>query len=246
MDNYNQACEKLGRMKDGSFRPSRKIDYHTYLKLRERGVIAVLLHSTDIVKFYPDGTIVYNSGGWKTVTTRDRMNKFGPLSVWSDRGVWYVSNVSTWEGRDRHTFADGLAYRPETGEFKNVGPDPKKTIELRKRVVKYAKAFMAAFEKGDVPEPRLCDCMFCSRFERAGSRNGDHILSHIEESYFVSSLLVNAMEEFGASIAERDIISQRWQGATSVFESHDRGDHFLRHIEKYIKRYCYRRLGLAA
>ena len=243
---YSQTLAKLGHMADGSVRPSRKIDNKTYLKSRQGDVIAVQLHSTDIIKFYPDGTVVYDSGGWKTITTKDRMEKFGPLAIWSDKGVWYVSEG--WPGSERevYTFADGLAYRPETGEFKNTGPDPEKLAKLRKRCAKYAKDFMAAFREGKVPKPGLGDCMFCSMFEKAGSRSGDHVLSHIDESYFVSSLLVNAMEEFGASIAERDMVAQRWQGATSMFEHPDSKDYFFKHIEKYIRRYCWRRLGLAA
>lgn len=262
MYSYKQACEKLGRMKDSSLRPSRKIDNHTYLKVRENDVIAVLLHSTDVLKFYPDGTVVYNSGGWLTVTTKDRMNKFGPLNVWSDRGVWYVSDRQSWSQEDyagardrgvRHTFADGLAYRPETGEFKHTGPDQKETVKLRKRVAKYAKDFMAAFDKGDVPEPGPGDCFFCYMREVKTNKplgevmQGDHghILSHMEESYFVSSLLVNAMEAFGASAAEKWTVQSKWNGEENPF-GYSAEDHLLKHIEKYVKRYCYRQLGLAA
>ncbi len=243
MLNYEEACNTLGRMKDGSLRPSRKIGNNTYLKLRDRGVIAVLLHSTDVVRFYPDGCVKLDSGGWKTLTTKDRMNRFSPLSVCSDKGVWYVSGGGGEHGT--FTFADGLTYRPETGEFKGVGPDPKETVKLRKQVAKYAKDFVAAFVKGDVPEPSGGDCWCCSMFDRAGvTNNADHIKEHIEESYFVSSLLVNAMEAFGASPAEKMVVWSRWTGEANPFARSE--DYFFKHIEKYIKRYCYRQLGLVA
>ena len=243
MLNYEEACNTLGRMKDGSLRPSRKVGNNTYLKLRDRGVIAVLLHSTDVVRFYPDGCVKLDSGGWKTLTTKDRMNRFSPLSVCSDKGVWYVSDGGG--EHDTFTFADGLTYRPETGEFKGVGPDPKETVKLRKRVAKYAKDFVAAFVKGDVPEPSGGDCWCCSMFDRAGAtNNADHIKEHIEESYFVSSLLMNAMEEFGASQAEKMVVWSRWTGEANPFVHAE--SYLLKHIEKYIKRYCYRQLGLVA
>ena len=240
MLNYEEACNTLGRMKDGSLRPSRKVGNNTYLKLRDRGVIAVLLHSTDVVRFYPDGCVKLDSGGWKTLTTKDRMNRFSPLSVCSDKGVWYVSDGGG--EHDTFTFADGLTYRPETGEFKGVGPDPKETVKLRKRVAKYAKDFIAAFVKGDVLEPSGGDCFYCSMLKGFGDKS--HVLKHIEESYFVSSLLVNAMEAFGASPAEKMVVWSRWTGEANPFVHAE--SYLLKHIEKYIKRYCYRQLGLVA
>lgn len=56
--------------------------------------LAIRLHDTDIITVFPGGNIVLNSGGWKTVTTKRRMNsvlnKFG-IKIYSNKGQWFVS-----------------------------------------------------------------------------------------------------------------------------------------------------------
>lgn len=54
------------------------------------GGIAVRLHNTDILTFAPDGRVTYNSGGWRTNTTKDRMNTFGPARIGAADGLWWV------------------------------------------------------------------------------------------------------------------------------------------------------------
>lgn len=90
--NYASAVELLGQ------RPSKKVGPNTYLHwVSDRQIsVAILFHSTDIIKFYPNGDTELNSGGWHTVTTKARMNKF--LEEWSIRQehwVWFVSRTST-------------------------------------------------------------------------------------------------------------------------------------------------------
>jgi hypothetical protein len=76
--NYQELDAKL----QGRCRESRKIGNHTYAQRRNRyskeGVIAILLHNTDILSFYPNGDIKVNTGGWHTVTTRSCINEFLP------------------------------------------------------------------------------------------------------------------------------------------------------------------------
>jgi hypothetical protein len=89
---YAKADEMLGK------RDSRKLANNTYLK---RGydysadadgtpVIHVQLHSTNIITFYPDGTISLNTGGWKTVTTMARIRQFSPVHIGPNKGEWFV------------------------------------------------------------------------------------------------------------------------------------------------------------
>ncbi len=52
---------------------------------------AVRLHRTDVVTLHPDGSQTLNSGGWRTVTTKDRINAYSMARVWSDRGEWKVA-----------------------------------------------------------------------------------------------------------------------------------------------------------
>lgn len=77
--NWSEANALLGK------RTSRKIGNNTYLERRyfdSHEPIAVRLHNTDIVIFHDNGVAALYSGGWQTVTTKDRLNKvLRPLGV---------------------------------------------------------------------------------------------------------------------------------------------------------------------
>ena len=60
-------------------RDSKKICDNTYLRRAPEGVIVVRLYNTDILSFFPDDRVKYDSGGWRTSTTKKRMNDYGPL-----------------------------------------------------------------------------------------------------------------------------------------------------------------------
>ena len=72
-------------------RQRRKLVNNTWLEVRDGETIAVRYHKTDVVTYKADGKIILNSGGWQTVTTKERLNAFSPLGVYQRRGVWLVS-----------------------------------------------------------------------------------------------------------------------------------------------------------
>lgn len=60
----------------------------------ENGATIIRYHNTDIVSFTSD-TVTLNSGGWRTATTKRRMNEvaetFGlGFQVWQHSGDWFV------------------------------------------------------------------------------------------------------------------------------------------------------------
>lgn len=75
----------------------------------QSGFTVVRLHSTDVVKFN-NSFIVLNSGGWRTATTKARMNQasqeFGlGFYVYQKDYRWYVK-----QGNDTAVeFSDGMA-----------------------------------------------------------------------------------------------------------------------------------------
>lgn len=84
MRDYQEAMQKLnGKMK-------RKLKNNTWLEEKENGDIAVRLHRTDVVTFKRNGAIVLDSGGWKTVTTKSRMNEFSPFNICQKNGDWHI------------------------------------------------------------------------------------------------------------------------------------------------------------
>jgi len=69
--------------------------HKTYIRSSGQSII-VRYHNTDVVKFTPK-TITLNTGGWKTNTTKTRMNQASNqyglgFSVSQVKGVWYVSH----------------------------------------------------------------------------------------------------------------------------------------------------------
>lgn len=60
--------------------------------LEERVSYGVELHNTVVIRFQPNGRVVLNSGGWRTMTTKDRINAYlpGELRVSSERGTWMI------------------------------------------------------------------------------------------------------------------------------------------------------------
>lgn len=102
----------------GMKRDSKKIANNTYQE-KIPGGVRIRLHNTPVVVFYENGKIVLNSGGWQTVTTKDRINRnlghFG-FYVNSIDGRWYVNKI----GEDRHwPFFDGMVlYRDKVTNSK--------------------------------------------------------------------------------------------------------------------------------
>lgn len=244
---YTAAVSKLAP------RESRKIGNNTYLQRREDGSIAVRLHDTDVLTFHPDGRTVYNSGGWRTVTTKERMNAYGPLRVYTERGVWYACPPSNWDSRV--TYADGLTVKGD--EITGTGTPPDERGDKR-AVSKFVKAYMAALERGEVPAPGPGDCFFCGMREVETRRplgectsDAEHIRSHFEEGYYVPSLLARALEVFGASPASRNWVASYWDTSApaEVRDSYKVGfyaDHGRRVCAKALRRYLLRQLGYHA
>src|SRR5882672_10787631 len=86
-----------------------------YRGVNARGnpTITVRLHDTDILTFLPP---VYgmqdfkvNTGGWRTMTTMDRLNKYVPEGVQfdSERGFW-VMRMRGWIPADYWPVEDGM------------------------------------------------------------------------------------------------------------------------------------------
>jgi hypothetical protein len=76
--------------------------------------LTVVLHQTAVFKKYPDGRIELNSGGWRTVTTKNRINQaFRQLApsmrarVHQENGDWFVQ-VGGYETGRSIPFADHM------------------------------------------------------------------------------------------------------------------------------------------
>ncbi len=78
-------------------------------RIQKRGAsFAVKLYDTDIVIIHENGGYRLNSGGFKTVTTKQRMNDILPCgAVYQKKWIWYFSD-SFW---GETLFKDGMLIR---------------------------------------------------------------------------------------------------------------------------------------
>lgn len=81
------SCERLV----SSARDKRSKPYanNTRVEKRDEDTYILRLHATDIATFHRDGRVTLNSGGWRTVTTMDRLRAV-TSHLYSERGQWYV------------------------------------------------------------------------------------------------------------------------------------------------------------
>ena len=77
-------------LKELSQTRKRKLGNNTYLVVRDDGGFGVRLHNTEVVVHYED-RIVLDSGGYKTVTTKERMNKYTPFNIYQKNFKWFVN-----------------------------------------------------------------------------------------------------------------------------------------------------------
>lgn len=79
-------------------RESKKVGNNTYLVRISPDTIGVRLHNTVVVSIHSDGTYTLNSGGWRTVTTKARMNEFCPVRVSQKKYDWFVGDEPFYDG----------------------------------------------------------------------------------------------------------------------------------------------------
>eukprot|EP00919_Chromeraceae_sp_WS-2016_P016431 GHVR01039358.1.p1 GENE.GHVR01039358.1~~GHVR01039358.1.p1 ORF type:complete len:198 (+),score=5.28 GHVR01039358.1:1022-1615(+) len=116
---------------------------------------AVRLHDIDVLTFTPDGSVEYNTGGWRTVTTKARMNEYGPARIGSDRGTWKISIG----GGGEWVYAEHC--RVHDGRVDGAATDDKAEQKLRRQIAQYAKAYTDALYRREVPGPSSGDCWHC-------------------------------------------------------------------------------------
>ena len=68
----------------------------TTVASNDKGIIRITYHSTVVVAIEPDGGVTLDSGGWRTNTTKTRMNqasnqyKLG-YKVYQKTGDWFIN-----------------------------------------------------------------------------------------------------------------------------------------------------------
>lgn len=179
----------------GRNKESRKAANNTVV--RDTGLaVAIRLHDTDIVTISNLGDITLNSGGWLSLTTKERINRYTRAGIYQKNSVWYMADGSLfYDGMRIH--ADGTPLEPR---------QPQKYEDKLKRIKKdareYARAFVEEIKAGNIGLPSGGDCWGCY-FALNNSKNDpqpmgiSHLRDHITDKYYVPSLLVNAAHDAG-------------------------------------------------
>lgn len=107
----------------------KKVDRNTYLVQEGDGSVSLILHQTDVVHYYPD-KLVLRTGGWHTMTTRDRIElglrlaHIGGSISTTGRGVGGPWLYTATDGQ-RFPFDEGLAL-DYAGKVLNARPGGEK------------------------------------------------------------------------------------------------------------------------
>lgn len=199
----------------------KPIANNTRLFKRGDDAYAVKLHDTDVVTIHEDGTYTYNSGGWQTLTTKERINRYSPLRLYQERGIWKVADGAwmRWEGDVFNGKAVDLkptVYQFEDGmrsDADGIPIDAKvfdaETEKLKRKfdrqVSKYIKAFCLDAVENGLSEPNGGDCWMClmhptdrpTGYLYGTAMGYDHFISHFEDKYYVPSMVLNAIRTRG-------------------------------------------------
>lgn len=218
---------------------------NTFAYTNAEGNEVIRLHLTDIIEKLPGDRVKVSSGGWKTMTTKARLNAFMPngYRVWSGRGTWEVHHNG-----DKVPFVDGMTLPDaftgnERAVAERVGASDAKLKEQIKAFV-----LKSLPSNKPIPQPSNGDCWYCLMFDKeepvgdqkylgndsekpARVRNSDHLLQHIKEGYMTGSLVVNAMRDAGF----KDV------GISLICYS-SRPDY--NRVRRVVRRYLQKRLGL--
>lgn len=173
---------------DKPVKSSRKVAKNSVEIYYEDGTRAIRLHDTDVVTF--DGEkIIFNSGGWRTNTTKERMSQFSPFFMRQEDGVWYING---------HYYYDGITLDHQ-GNLLSETREP--DFAYIKKVKKQINGYVRLITEDNLPLPDAGDCWLCALQDQDGNTIGendtDHLWSHIEEGYVHGWILVNAMREKG-------------------------------------------------
>jgi hypothetical protein len=90
----------------------------------------VVLHGTPILIFREDGAVEYRTNGYRTATTKERMNRYGPAKVYQHRNMWHVDS---WCGAQ--IFEEGYTWYPHAANILGNHYDAFRKDEIGRGIV---------------------------------------------------------------------------------------------------------------
>ena len=202
-----QSCQEIIAIQEKRGLDKKRLSNNTYLRKLENGAFAITLHQTDVVTIFErDGQTIYrlNSGGYQTVTTKDRLNTYSPARLYQKRGVWYLNeNGCATEGRNDLIYFDGVEI-DKCGRVINKEFAPVDTLDKKKKLDRMINEYIRGFAKDALENglgvPDAGDCLMCRIYaDRANDDDCEHIYSHLQEKYFTRTFLFYCLKIHGYS-----------------------------------------------
>jgi hypothetical protein len=243
--NKRDALADLAKASPVNYKKARRIARNTFDYTGVDGLRRIRLHQTDVVTFLPGGRVKLDSGGWRSMTTKERMSGATPYNIRATGGVWNVTRV-TESARQSVAYFDGIILPDAFASATRKGAAAVKRDEKTQEAI---RKFCAKVRKLDAfPLPGAGDCLIC-RFESepiAGERRGggwhtagqsgphdsEHLRSHMREGYIHGTLLVNAL---------------RWRGTGDTgiaMYLHGKPSERASIVVNALRRYLRRKLGV--
>lgn len=209
------------------------------------GTVRLRYHETDIVVCKTNNTVVLNSGGWQTSTTKERINWcLSPYaSLYQEKHVWKVAMHGVIV-----PFEDGMVLTGRKPKVKTNAVT--KQQKLRTRIEKFVDTYVQKLRAGELPKPSSGDCWHCCMVTTEGKALGEmgdpsHLKEHIRDKYYVPSLIVRALETRPSSTMMRHAAGCHWYDELKQHKDMLLGQDFLwKEIRKCLLGYMLVNLGL--
>lgn len=259
--NYHEAVVYLGSKADRPYSHGRATRV-IRIEREEGNSIGIRYHDT-VVAEYTESGVILNSGGWRTATTKERINdalrrNLCAPRVYQDKGVWYLGSFHRGDNTIKPVvFFDGIQidYAGNILNLPNQRENEARIAEV-KRLTKLIKAYSAEvknqIETLTLPAPSGGDCWDCYLHEvETGKPLGDlkndnaHLISHLEELYIVPSLIVNAVKTVPHSLILESALGGLWRKDDNVIQGRFYIDILARDLPRIVARYLKLKLAIA-
>lgn len=215
----------------------KKLGNNTYsYRIGNKRIIR--FHLTDII-IQENNTVIFNTSNWKTITTKQRLNDFCPIGFrfTQEKNTWYV-----FYNGEKYDFFDGMKFdlynKKPIGFSPFIGVSPlfKHKNKQLKAINKFVNSYLDLLYSGKMELPSGGDCLICN-IERSNDCpiHASHLKSHIEEDYFVPSLIWATLRFNGAGDLFKQVIYELQTGKIHNFSVSLR-DNFKRFMVKYFKK----------
>lgn len=89
--------EAVAMVRGKTNKNTRKVGNNTYAEIEYDKSVSIRLHGTTVVRFYPNGLVKLNSGGYHTSTTKKRINQYSPVRVYQKNFEWFLNDGTPFE-----------------------------------------------------------------------------------------------------------------------------------------------------